>query len=123
MEIVELAPELEHPFFIGSQFHPEVGAMPAAMSVSSQAISGPNQQWVGMPSVCLSHPSMHERGEPMRRSCCTLALTSRIQDERVLRRCILCRSTTSVQQPSGVNSLAGGRRLTGTACCAHSEVC
>ena len=25
MEIVELAPELEHPFFIGSQFHPEVG--------------------------------------------------------------------------------------------------
>jgi CTP synthase (UTP-ammonia lyase) len=24
MEIVELAPELEHPFFVGSQFHPEV---------------------------------------------------------------------------------------------------
>ena len=25
MEIVELAPELDHPFFVGSQFHPEVG--------------------------------------------------------------------------------------------------
>ena len=28
MEIVELAPELEHPFFVGSQFHPEVGPEP-----------------------------------------------------------------------------------------------
>ncbi len=32
MEIVELAPELEHPFFIGSQFHPEVGAMSRLVS-------------------------------------------------------------------------------------------
>ena len=32
MEIVELAPELEHPFFVGSQFHPEVGSKPGFRS-------------------------------------------------------------------------------------------
>ena len=48
MEIVELAPELDHPFFIGSQFHPEVGPpcswdFVASLSAALGLMPGPAQ--------------------------------------------------------------------------------
>ena len=52
MEIVELAAELEHPFFIGSQFHPEVRAMHGSGQGPGWALNYPSHVFINRGWTC-----------------------------------------------------------------------